>query len=200
VGPGRLLEAFSSQVALVAFDTEQTAIDGLVVVTTKQISDDRGAVREIFRLSTFTTLAGSTLETCSQVNLTHTTQGAIRGLHGEEMTKLVGVVAGEAFGAYVDARPGSPSFGQVVSLELRLGRQVLVPKGVLNGFQATGGEGCEYLYCFDQEWSPTMPGIGVHPLDPDLSIPWPIKIDREDRSLLSEKDAGLPRFSSLRLS
>lgn len=199
MGPGRLLEVLE-QVALVAFDTEQTAIDGLLVVTTKQISDDRGTVREIFRLSTFTALAGTTLGSCSQVNLTRTRKGAIRGLHGEQTTKLVGVVAGEAVGAYVDARPNSPSFGQVVGLELRLGSQILVPKGVLNGFQATGRDGCEYLYCFDQEWSPTMPGIGVNPLDPELSIPWPIEIDRADRSLLSEKDANLPGFRSLGLS
>lgn len=181
---------------LVPFETAETDIDGLLVITTKQVSDDRGTVREILRLNAFSELPGA-LGHCGQVNLTHTKRGAIRGLHGEEMTKLVGVVVGSAFGAYVDARVSSPSFGKVVTLELELGRQILVPRGVLNGFQATSAEGCEYLYCFDQEWSPQMPGTGVNPLDPDLAIPWPIKIDPADRSLISEKDSGLPPFSSL---
>ena len=34
-------------------------------------------------------------------------RAALRGMHGEDMDKLVAVVAGEAFGAYVDLRPTS---------------------------------------------------------------------------------------------
>jgi dTDP-4-dehydrorhamnose 3,5-epimerase-like enzyme len=32
----------------------------------------------------------------------------------------------------------------------------------------------------------------VNPFDPALDIDWPVEIDRSDRSVLSEKDAGLP--------
>lgn len=167
------------------------------MITPKQISDERGTVREFFRQETYSALSPAGLGRCSQVNVTETGRGAIRGMHGEQMTKLVGVVAGEALGAYVDARAGSPTFGAVATVELRLGVQVLVPKGVLNGFQATGEQGCQYLYCFDEEWRPDMPGIGVNPLDPGLAIAWPISIDPGNRSLLSAKDADLPRFSEL---
>ena len=51
------------------------------------------------------------------------------------MTKLVAVVHGEAFGAYVDARPDSPTRGAVETVRLLPGTQVLVPQGVCNGFQ-----------------------------------------------------------------
>ncbi len=62
-----------------------------------------------------------------QINATETSQGAIRGLHAEEMWKLVAVVEGEAFGAYVDVRPDSPSSGKVVTTPLTKGMQALVP-------------------------------------------------------------------------
>jgi dTDP-4-dehydrorhamnose 3,5-epimerase len=107
------------------------------------------------------------------------------------MTKFVSVVAGTAFGVYLDARRGSPTFGQVVTVELELGTAVVVSSGICNGFQATGEGVTQYAYCFDQEWGPAMDGVAVNPFDPELAIAWPIPIDRSDRSLLSEKDATL---------
>jgi dTDP-4-dehydrorhamnose 3,5-epimerase len=184
-------------VPLIDFDAQDSAIDGLKINTIKQVSDERGTVREFFRLSAYTAALVDTPGGFAQINVTFTRRGAIRGLHGEAMTKLVAVAAGEAFGAYVDARRDSPTFGAVVTTALSPGTQVLVPRGVLNGFQSTGSEGSEYLYCFDVEWRPDMPGIGVHPLDPELAITWPIEIDPDDRALLSAKDAALPHFSEL---
>jgi dTDP-4-dehydrorhamnose 3,5-epimerase-like enzyme len=35
-----------------------------------------------------------------------------------------------------------------------------------------------------------MAGVAVKPFDAELGIDWPITIDREDRSLLSAKDAA----------
>ena len=121
----------------------------------------------------------------------------MRGLHGETATKLVAIAAGEAFGAYLDARPGSPTYGTVVTLELRVGIQVLVPAGVCNGFQALGADGCQYVYCFDAEWQPRMPGVAVTPLDPALAIPWPIAVDNADPAQISAKDAAAPAFAEL---
>jgi dTDP-4-dehydrorhamnose 3,5-epimerase len=178
------------------FGQRPTAIDGLLVIRTKHITDERGTVREIYRDSVFSGLGEGSIQANRQVNLTSTRRGAIRGLHGEEATKLIGLAAGRAFGAYLDARPLSASSGTLLTLELEPGTQVLVPRGVCNGFQALTDD-CLYLYCFDTEWQPGMPGVSVNPLDPGLTIPWPLTIDREDRSLLSEKDASLPNFSDL---
>jgi dTDP-4-dehydrorhamnose 3,5-epimerase len=173
------------------FSVETTDIDGLLVVRMKQITDDRGTIRELFRTSAF---AGAGIEVGPwlQVNVTETQQGAIRGLHGEAMTKLVAIVHGEAFGAYVDARPGSPSRGKVVTVPLVKGTQVLVPAGVCNGFQSVSPGISQYLYCFDAEWVPGMSGVAVNPLDPDLGIVWPLSVDPDNRTQVSEKDAGLP--------
>lgn len=176
---------------------ERTDIDGLLVLTMKQISDERGTIREFYRESSWLEAGLPSLGPWLQVNVTETGRGAVRGLHGEATTKLVAVVDGEAFGAYVDIRPGSPTAGRVVTLELVKGRQVLVPSGVCNGFQSTGAGTTQYLYCFDAEWRPGMGGASVDPLDQELAIPWPLPIDPSDRSLISSKDAQLPPLRAL---
>ena len=84
-----------------------------------------------------------------------------------------------------------------VDLPLTVGVQVLVPAGVCNGFQAVSPEGCEYLYCFDAEWSPGMAGVAVNPLDPALGIAWPVPVDADDPAMISAKDSAAPAFSEL---
>jgi dTDP-4-dehydrorhamnose 3,5-epimerase len=179
-----------------SFEQRPTDIDGLLAIQAKHVDDARGRVREVYRMSTFQALSSEPMGAPLQVNLTSSRRGTIRGLHAEEMTKLVGVVAGEGFGAYLDARPASPTFGGVVTCRLEPGVQMLVPRGVCNGFQALVDD-CLYLYCFDAEWFAGMPGIGVNPLDPFLDIEWPIAIDPADRSLISAKDVALPNFAEL---
>ena len=171
---------------------EQTEIDGLVIITMKQVEDERGVVREFYRESSWIAAGLPSLGKWLQVNVTETKRAALRGLHGEDMYKLVAIASGEAFGAYVDARPGSDTFGKVVTVDLVPGRQVLVPKGVCNGFQSVSEGGTQYLYCFDSEWAPGMAGTAVNPLDPDLGIAWPLPIDVDDPSIISAKDAAQP--------
>jgi dTDP-4-dehydrorhamnose 3,5-epimerase len=169
----------------------ETAIAGLWQLSTKSVTDDRGTVREFFRVSAFAAAGLDVPARWAQINLTSSQAGAIRGLHGEAMTKLVGVAAGEAFGAYVDTRRESSTYGAVVTLELTVGVQALVPPGVCNGFQAVSGDGCQYLYCFDSEWAPGMAGVALNPLDPALAIGWPLPPQ------LSAKDASAPLFADL---
>lgn len=183
--------------AISPFGAKETAIPGLFVVEMKQVDDERGVVREFFRQSDFDASELPRLGPWAQVNITESRHGAIRGLHGEFMNKFVAVAAGEAYGVYLDARRESPTYGAVETVALRPGLGVLVGAGICNGFQATAPAATQYLYCFDQEWSPTMPGVSVSPIDPDLGIAWPIPIDLEDRSLLSAKDAGLPQLRDL---
>jgi dTDP-4-dehydrorhamnose 3,5-epimerase len=188
--------AVDQRLVVTPFGARDTSIPGLFVVDMKQIGDDRGVVREFYRQSDF----GSSLPTLgpwAQLNVTETRHGAIRGLHGEQTNKFVGVVAGGAFGVYLDARPTSPTYGKVETVALHQGVGVLVSAGICNGFQALAPGTTQYLYCFDQEWQPGMAGTSVNPLDHDLAIRWPIVIDPSDRTSLSEKDAALPCFFEL---
>jgi dTDP-4-dehydrorhamnose 3,5-epimerase len=179
------------------FSATPTKIDGLFVIEMKQVTDDRGVVREFYRESAFLEAGLPSLGPWLQVNVTESKHGAIRGLHGEDMFKLVAIVAGEAFGAYVDARPDSPSRGAVVTTRLVQGTQVLVPKGVCNGFQSVSAGNTQYLYTFDSEWSPGMAGTAVNPLDPNLAIPWPVPVDADDLQQVSAKDRGLPTLAQV---
>ncbi len=177
--------------------TETTAIDGLLVLTMKQVNEDRGVVREFFRASSYAEpLAG--LGAWRQINVTESKHGAIRGLHGESMVKLVSCVAGEAFGAYLDSREESGTYGQVVTVALRPGTQVLVPAGVCNGFQSVSESGTQYVYCFTDEWKPGMAGTAFSPLDSELGIQWPVRVDPGNPAQVSAKDAGAPLFSQHR--
>lgn len=182
---------------VVPMSAEATAIDGLLRITTKAVTDERGTVREFFRTSGFADAAIPVPERWAQLNLTYTGRGGIRGLHGEATDKLIGIAHGTALGAWVDARPGSSSYGALVTQELSVGTQMFVPAGVCNGFQATSDEGCQYLYCFGVEWQPGMAGVALNPLDPELAIPWPLPVDPHDPAQISAKDAAAPGFGAL---
>jgi dTDP-4-dehydrorhamnose 3,5-epimerase len=174
------------------FAVQHTQIEGLKILQMKQITDERGTIREFYRESAFLAAGLPSLGPLLQVNVTETRQGALRGLHGEEMFKLVAIVEGEAFGAYLDARPGSPSRGKIVTVRLAKGTQVLVPNGVCNGFQSLSSGVTQYLYCFDQEWRPGMAGTSINPLDPAAAIAWPLPVDATNPAQISAKDAHAP--------
>lgn len=178
------------------FNVNNSNIEGLKIINAKMVTDDRGTVRELFRVSTYFDILPTTVTGWKQINLTRTKKGAVRGLHGEAMSKLVTVAYGSVFGAYVDARPDSKTFGAVQTVHITPGIQVFVPQGVCNGFQAL--EDTEYLYFFDNEWSPGMPGTALCPLDPELCIKWPIPINTSDLNQISEKDSKAPTFKELR--
>ena len=162
----------------------------------KSGQDERGVVREFYRRSKHDRELGL-VRGWAQINVTETRQGAIRGLHAESTDKLVGVVSGSAFGAWVDGRPESPTFGQLQTAQLLPGEQVFVPSGVLNGFQSLS-EPCQYLYCFSAEWTPSMEGFAITPFDEELRVPWPITVRADDFAMVSRKDASALTWSQVR--
>ena len=178
------------------FASETSQIDGLQIIHVKTVTDDRGTVRELYRASAHADVLPDTLNPWQQINLTRTKRGAVRGLHGEAMAKLVTVAHGSAFGAFVDTRADSKTLGAVVTVHLTPGVQVFVPQGVCNGFQALDDD-TEYLYCFDNEWRPGMSGVALTPLDPELGIEWPIPISVGNLDQVSEKDAKAPMLKEI---
>lgn len=181
---------------VIEFDVAAGDISGLLIVTLKQITDERGTIRELFRRSTLDAAGLGDFGPLFQINVTETRRGAIRGMHAEHMNKLSTMAAGEAFGAYVDVRPESPTYGAVTTVRLRPGVQVFVPSGIANGFQSLT-EASQYVYCFDEEWRPGMPGTSCNPLDPALAIDWPIDVDPDEPGMVSAKDRAAPMFAEL---
>ncbi len=179
----------------VEFDTRPGVIDGLVIVTMKQVTDERGTIREAFRRSAFDA-AGVDIARFGQINVSETRYGAVRGMHAEEMTKLVAVASGEALGVYLDLRPESATLGQIESVLLHPGMQVLVPSGVANGFQSLS-DPCQFLYFLDTEWQPGMPGRSCTPLDPAIVGTWPVPIDPDEPTQISAKDVAAPTLAEV---
>ncbi len=169
-----------------------TAIEGLLRITPKAVTEERGTVREFFRASAYAEHGVPVPDRWAQLNLTRTARGGLRGMHGENADKLIGIASGEVFGAWVDARPESPTRGALVTADLRVGTQMFVPAGVCNGFQAVTD--CEYLYCFGDEWRPGMAGVAFNPFDPAVGIAWPLT---GDDAIVSAKDAAAPPFAEI---
>jgi dTDP-4-dehydrorhamnose 3,5-epimerase len=172
-----------------------TSIEGLWTLDLKIIPDERGSVMEFYRQSEFEALGLPSLGERPQVNAPFTNKGAVRGIHAEYAHKFVAVASGRVYAVIVDLRPDSPTAGKWEGFTLERGKGLFVSKGLGNSFQSTSDEPSVYLYYFEQEWLPGMPGVACNPLDPDLAIDWPIP--EGDGMLLSEKDRSNPSFKTI---
>jgi dTDP-4-dehydrorhamnose 3,5-epimerase len=170
---------------------KETSIKGLFEVEIPEFVDERGSVRELCKGSNLEA-AGLPEFTVKQVNRTLSKQGALRGIHAEDMQKFLHVVVGEVYAVIVDLREDSPTAGQHLGFTLTPGKGLFVSAGLGNAFQSVSPEDSHYIYMFDQEWTPNMPGKSVHPLDPTLAIEWPIK-----NPIISEKDQQNPPLAEV---
>jgi dTDP-4-dehydrorhamnose 3,5-epimerase len=172
------------------FEIADTDIEGLYTVKYKLFEDDRGSVMEFYRHSDFEAAGLPTLGERPQVNAPLTIKGAVRGIHAEFAHKLVSVAAGNIYAVIVDLRNESPTAGQWRGFHLSRGEGLFVSKGLGNSFQSTSEEPSIYLYYFEQEWRPDMPGKACNPLDPELNIEWPIPPGKG--MIISDKDRNNP--------
>jgi dTDP-4-dehydrorhamnose 3,5-epimerase/reductase len=118
--------------------------------------------------------------------------GTTRGIHAEPWDKLVSVVTGRVFGAWVDLRAGA-TFGTVFTAELDPSRAVFVPRGVGNAFQTLDAN-TTYTYLVNDHYSPEAAYTSVNLADTTLAIAWPTPLDR---AVLSAKDRSHPPLSAI---
>lgn len=153
--------------------------------------DDRGVFLESFKESVFTETVGYSLH-LAQMNISVSRAGTVRGVHFADVppgqAKYVQCFSGQILDIVVDIRVGSPTFGQYETIELDAdGRSGLyISEGLGHAFcalsdSATVGYLCSEGYSSEREH-------GIHPLDPDLALPWP----QREHSVLSPKDAAAP--------
>ncbi len=172
------------------FGVEKTEIEGLFTVNFKVFEDDRGSVMEFHRQSDFESAGLPSLGERPQVNAPLSVRGAVRGIHAEFAHKLVSVASGEIYAVIVDLRKDSPTAGKWQGFNLSRGQGLFVSSGLGNSFQSTSQEPSIYMYYFEKEWQPNMPGLACNPLDPELGIDWPIKLG--EGMIISDKDQSSP--------
>lgn len=177
------------------FSITKTSLEGLYKVKFKLITDSRGSVMEFYRQSDFEKSGLPALDARPQVNAPLTVKGAVRGIHAEAAHKLVAVASGKIYAVIVDLRKGSPTAGKWEGYELERGQGLFVSKGLGNSFQSISDEPSIYLYYFEKEWYPGMPGMSCNPLDPELAIKWPIA--EGQGMIISEKDRNNPNFKEV---
>ena len=173
-----------------------TAIEGLWVLEPKVFGDERGYFFESYNENAFVALGLQ--QRFVQDNESRSRRGTLRGLHfqrGEHaQAKLVRVVSGDVLDVAVDLRPGSATYGRVVT-ELLTGenkKMMLVPRGFAHGFVVLSPEAL-FQYKCDNFYRPDSEG-GIRWDDPELAIDWRIKAEDV---ILSPKDRVLPFFREL---
>lgn len=173
------------------FQGTTTALPEVLVLEPKVFGDERGFFFESFNQRDFAAVAGVDLQFV-QDNHSRSTRGVVRGMHYQiqhAQGKLVRVVQGEVFDAFVDMRRSSPRFGRWggVMLSAENKRQVWIPPGFAHGF-AVISEVAEFLYKTTDYWHPEHER-SLAWNDPDVGIQWPISW----QPVLAKKDAaGLP--------
>lgn len=169
-----------------------TAIDGVVIIEPKVFGDSRGFFFESFNQRAFEAATGVSLPFV-QDNHSRSAKGVLRGLHyqvEQPQGKLVRVVAGAVFDVAVDIRPGSPSYGKWVGVELTADnkRQMWVPPGLAHGFLVLS-ETADFLYKTTDYYAPQHERCIIWN-DPTLAIDWPL----DGEPILSAKDAAGQRL------
>lgn len=175
----------------------ETHLKGCFIIEPQKFGDSRGYFFESFNSQRFNELTGT--ETLFvQDNQSYSTKGVIRGLHAQEgmsaQAKLVRVLEGEVIDVAVDARPGSPTFGQHVAIKLSAENnlQLFIPRGFLHGFSVLSETATFFYKCDNFYNKESEQGILYN--DPALGIDWGIEAGAE---LVSDKDIILPTFNEI---
>jgi dTDP-4-dehydrorhamnose 3,5-epimerase len=126
-----------------------------------------------------------------QYNVARSGRGVLRGIHAEPWDKFIHLADGTAFAAWVDLRPDSPSFKQVLTLELSPEVAVYVPRGVGNSYLVTSDQ-VIYTYLVNAHWQPDLTYTAVAYDDPEVGIEWPLPAEE---LIISDKDRANPSLA-----
>ena len=173
----------------------ETGIDGLRVLDLAVHGDPRGWFKENWQRAKMTALGIPDLRVV-QNNISYNAQrGVTRGIHAEPWDKFVSVATGSVFGAWVDLREGSATYGRVYTATLDPSKAIYVPRGVGNSFQALE-DGTAYTYLVDAHWSLELKKTYtfVNLADPQLGIEWPIPLSE---ATISEADRHHPMLADV---
>jgi dTDP-4-dehydrorhamnose 3,5-epimerase len=171
-------------------------IEGAFEITPMQRGDVRGTFLEWYRFDHLAAEVGHPLR-LAQANISVSAAGVVRGLHFADVppgqAKYVTCTRGALLDVIVDIRVGSPTFGrwEAVRLDDVDRRCVYIAEGLGHGFCALT-EDATLTYLCSETYNPTGEH-GVHPLDPELGIEWPVA-----SPILADRDAAAPTLAQAR--
>ena len=168
-------------------------IDGALLFRPTPHVDERGFFSRTFDRD-IARSAGIDPAAFAQDSLSRSRRGVVRGMHvrkGAGEAKLVRCSYGAIFDVIVDLRPGSPTYRNWESFELRDDEQVslYVPAGCAHGFQALT-DPADVSYRIDRPHDPSE-DVSIAFDDPGLAIPWPLPI-----SVMSGRDREAPSLAA----
>lgn len=172
------------------------SISDVILVTPARFADERGFFSETYNAERYRTF-GITQAFVQDNQSLSRQKGVIRGLHCQlapyAQGKLVRCTRGAIWDVAVDARTGSPTYGQWVAAELSEENwsQLWIPPGFLHGF-CTLTENAEVQYKCTAPYNKSLERAVIWN-SRELAIDWPIAAAD---AILSEKDTQAPEFSA----
>jgi dTDP-4-dehydrorhamnose reductase/dTDP-4-dehydrorhamnose 3,5-epimerase len=166
----------------------ETLIPGLIVFDLPVYGDSRGWFKENWQREKMVTLGLPDFSPVQNNISFNEKRGVTRGIHAEPWDKFVSIAAGRIFGAWVDIRAKSSTYGQVFTIELDPSKAIFVPAGVANSYQTLEDQ-TVYSYLVNDHWSPDAKYTFINIADESLGIKWPIALSESE---ISDKDKAHP--------
>ncbi|TKW61202.1 MAG: dTDP-4-dehydrorhamnose 3,5-epimerase [Blastochloris viridis] len=173
-----------------------TKLEGVLILEPTVFGDERGYFMETYNQRVFAEAGIHAVFV--QDNQSLSRKGILRGLHfqtGEHaQAKLVRALSGRVLDVTVDLRPGSPTYGQHVAVELseENRKQMYIPRGFAHGFIVLSDEAV-FSYKCDNFYNKAAEG-GVRYNDPALGIDWQLPAEMIQ---VNERDATFPLLAEL---
>jgi dTDP-4-dehydrorhamnose 3,5-epimerase len=172
---------------------EVTDLPGVLLVSPKVFSDERGWFLETWRAERYAEHGIG--PSFVQANVSRSGRGVLRGLHyqwPEPQGKLVWVSEGCVLDVAVDIRPDSPHFRRWTAMELdaRDHRQLWIPEGFAHGFQVLSEQATFHYLCTSPYRAEFDSAIAWN--DPEIGVDWALPPVG-----LSAKDAAAPNLADL---
>ena len=176
--------------------TEQI-LSGVYIIKPEFIQDERGYFTRTYCQKEFQNLG--IIDSYVQGNTSYNKKrGTVRGMHYQsspyEEAKIISCTQGAFMDVIVDIRDFSSTFVRVLNVKLteECGKMLYIPKGFAHGFQ-TLTDNTKVCYQMSEFYHPRS-SRGIFPLDPELSIDWPLEIAE-----ISDKDRNLPLLADVGL-
>ena len=168
----------------------ELALPGVRLITPRRFSDERGWFCETWQAEDWRSL-GIPTGFVQDTLVFSARRGTLRGIHWQKapygQAKLIRCLAGAVLDVAADIRPGSPTFGKVVTavLDAAKGDSLFIPAGYGHGYLTLADETL-VSYRVDEPWHPEAEAACRWD-DPTLAIDW-----GTSDPILSAKDRTAP--------